>query len=121
MSGGVSAGLTLGRRDLAQVDRFHARMDEDLAGLGAHIDEFRRSPYHPEGAVPAFRLDSECRKPKPGMIHDLAAAWPIDMARSALVGDRESDLAAAASAGLRGVLSFDGDLERAVEALLPGG
>jgi D-glycero-D-manno-heptose 1,7-bisphosphate phosphatase len=114
------AGVARGHYDLAQVDRFHARMDESLAECGAHIDEFRCSPYHPDAVVAAFRRHSECRKPKPGMIHDLAAAWPVDLSRSVLIGDRESDLAAAEAAGVRGSLYSGGDLEALVEAFLPG-
>jgi D-glycero-D-manno-heptose 1,7-bisphosphate phosphatase len=40
-----------------------------------------------------------CRKPKPGLIHDAAAAHGIDLAASFLVGDRWSDVAAGEAAG----------------------
>jgi D-glycero-D-manno-heptose 1,7-bisphosphate phosphatase len=113
------SGVARGYYDLDQVDRFHARMDEDLAAIGAHVDEFRCSPYHPEAAIEAYRRESPCRKPRPGMILDLAAAWPIDLSRSLLVGDRESDLAAAAAAGIRGHLYAGGDLDALMARLLP--
>jgi D-glycero-D-manno-heptose 1,7-bisphosphate phosphatase len=113
------AGVARGYYGLAQVDQFHARMEEELAGIGAHIDEFRCSPYHPKALIETFRRDAPCRKPNPGMILDLAAEWPVDMSCSFLVGDRGSDLTAAAAAGIRGYLFNGGDLEVLISKLLP--
>lgn len=48
--------------------------------------------------------DCACRKPKPGLIHEGARQWDIDLARSFLIGDRWVDLAAAAAAGVDGLL-----------------
>ncbi len=112
------AGVAHGRYGLEQVDRFHRHMEEELGTLGAHIDEFRFSPYHPQAAVAEFRRDATCRKPNPGMILDLAAAWPIDLSRSLLIGDREHDLSAAAAAGIPGHLYRGGDLDALIATVL---
>lgn len=45
-----------------------------------------------------------CRKPKPGMILDLAARWSIDLARSYVIGDSWKDMEASRAAGCRGIL-----------------
>jgi D,D-heptose 1,7-bisphosphate phosphatase len=112
--GGIGRGLY----GIREAEAFHARMSEDLAEIGAHIDEFRLSPFHPQGSVPEFTGDSACRKPNPGMLTDLAALWPVDMARSLMFGDKQSDMQAAAAAGVRGVLHEEGDLRaRLTEAL----
>jgi D-glycero-D-manno-heptose 1,7-bisphosphate phosphatase len=41
----------------------------------------------------------ECRKPKPGMLFEAAREWPIDLARSFMVGDRWRDVSAGKAAG----------------------
>ena len=45
-----------------------------------------------------------CRKPKPGLILDLAARYDLDLGRSWMVGDQDRDIASASAAGCRSVL-----------------
>ena len=104
------AGVARGYYDETAVRRFHEQMEMELAREAAHVDEFRYCPFHPDGTVAEYRRDAECRKPKPGMIIDLMRAWRIDLARSFLIGDKESDCVAAAAAGIRGYLFRGGDL-----------
>jgi D-glycero-D-manno-heptose 1,7-bisphosphate phosphatase len=44
------------------------------------------------------------------MIRKLLSEWPIDASQSFLVGDRETDIEAAAAAGIRGHLFAGGNL-----------
>jgi D-glycero-D-manno-heptose 1,7-bisphosphate phosphatase len=100
----------------------HARMSQDLAQAGGHIDAFYHAPHHPDAPVDAYRHpDPPDRKPNPGMILRALSEWPIDKAASILVGDKPSDLEAALRAGIRGVLFEGGDLAAFLrnEALLP--
>ena len=104
------AGVARGFYDEAAVADLHAWMVAALRRAGGNIDDIRFCPTHPEAPLPAYRRDSDWRKPGPGMILDLIRAWEIDPARALLVGDKESDMAAAASAGMRGLLFPGGDL-----------
>jgi D-glycero-D-manno-heptose 1,7-bisphosphate phosphatase len=45
-----------------------------------------------------------CRKPRPGMLLELAQAWDLDLASSYVVGDTWRDMGAARAAGCRTVL-----------------
>ena len=97
------SGVARGLYTEADVRRLHAHMQRDLREIGAHIDDFRFCPHHLDARVAAYARDCDWRKPKPGMILDLLAHWPVDLASSRLIGDKDSDLSAAAAAGVRAV------------------
>ena len=94
----------------AEVEALHRAMQEDLSQIGAHIDDIRYCPFHPEGSVSTYRRSSSWRKPEPGMILDLMRAWPV--------GDQDSDLEAARRAGLPGCHFAGGDLDALVQSIL---
>lgn len=112
------SGVARGYYDEAAVGRFHDAMRTDLATRGARIDDIRYCPHHPAGSVPGYDRDCGCRKPAPGMLLDLMAAWPVDRARSVVIGDRTSDLEAGRAAGLRASLFQGGNLLAVVRPLM---
>lgn len=114
------AGVAHGYYDEATVRRLHAWIQNELRRHGAHVDGFEYSPYHPEAAVAAYRADSSLRKPAPGMILKCLEDWPVDLAGSFLIGDRPTDLAAAAAAGIPGHQFQGGNLLDFVRGVVPG-
>ena len=54
------------------------------------------------------------------MIFDLTAHWPVRPEGSFVIGDRDSDIAAAQAAGLPGFLFAGGDLDEYVADILAG-
>lgn len=85
---GVGKGL-MTQEDL---DHIHRHLQETLAREGAAFDLIR-SCTHLAGTC-------SCRKPSPQMILDAAALLPIDLSRSALVGDHDRDIQMARNAGV---------------------
>ncbi len=107
------SGVARGYYDEAAVRALHAHMADVLRRAGGTIDDWRYCPTHPQGSVAAYARDHPWRKPQPGMLRDLIRAWALDPARCLMLGDQETDMQAAAAAGIEGVL-FDG-------VLSPGG
>ena len=90
-------------RGLYTEAQFHALMQAMRDALGhqnARLDAVYFSPFHPEHAVGEYRRDTECRKPRPGMLLRAAAEHAIALTDSVLVGDRCTDIEAGAAAGL---------------------
>jgi D-glycero-D-manno-heptose 1,7-bisphosphate phosphatase len=111
------SGVGRGYYTEEDMHRLHAKMAEELARAGARIDAFYFCPHHPEAAHEAYRHpDPPDRKPNPGMILRALAEFPIDPARSVLVGDKGSDMEAARRAGVRGLRFRGGDLAQFLAA-----
>jgi D-glycero-D-manno-heptose 1,7-bisphosphate phosphatase len=105
------SGVGRGYYSEADVLALHEAMSLDLAQAGARIDAFYYCPQHPEAKVKAYRHpDPPGRKPNPGMLLQAMAEWPVDAARSIMVGDKDADVEAARRAGVRGLKFEGGDL-----------
>ena len=117
----VSNQSGIGRRlygwdDFAAVQ---AALVAALAEEGARVDAVFACAYHAEAQGQYRIADHPWRKPRPGMLQEAAARMKLDLARSWVIGDRASDLAAGRAASLRGgvlVMTGYGRNERA-EAL----
>lgn len=87
---GIGRGLYTESDFLALTEWMLAELEAD----GAFVDAVYYCPHHPD-------VGCGCRKPAPGMLRAAIDTWHIDPLQSGLVGDRDSDLAAAAAASVR--------------------
>ncbi len=101
------AGVARGYFDEAAIHDLLDWISDQAREAGGTIDDARYCPYHPDGTVEAYRQVHPWRKPLPGMLLDLIRMWELDPAKALMVGDQETDMRAAAAAGVTGYL-FDG-------------
>jgi D-glycero-D-manno-heptose 1,7-bisphosphate phosphatase len=113
-------GVALGRYTEDDVKILFDYMQGELGARGARIDDYRYSPEHPAGTIARYRTVSDWRKPGPGMILDLMKHWPVDRARSFMLGDKASDMEAAAAAGVAGHLYTGGNVCAVVQRIVEG-
>lgn len=112
------AGVAHGLYPESAVAEFHIEMQRSLAEIGAHIDDIAWCPHHPTGAVMEYAHACDCRKPAPGLLEGLMRRWPVDVARSVMIGDRDTDAAAAQAAGLRSLTYTGSALDNLVAGFL---
>ena len=85
-------------------DQFHTLtewMDWSLADRGVDLDGIYYCPHHSEKGIGEYKVDCDCRKPKPGMLISAIEELNIDVTRSILVGDKVSDIQAGLAAGVK--------------------
>jgi D-glycero-D-manno-heptose 1,7-bisphosphate phosphatase len=97
------SGVARGYFTYAAVSDLNRRIADHLGGLGISVEAFAFCPHHPEGRVAEYARACDCRKPAPGMLRSLAAEYGLDLGRSYMVGDNESDALAGINAGAQGV------------------
>ncbi|MDE2374469.1 MAG: HAD family hydrolase [Hyphomicrobiales bacterium] len=86
-------------------DGFHAvqaALADALRSAGARLDAIFACAYHADGSAPLNVGNHPWRKPNPGMIASAVERMQLDAARSWIVGDRDSDIAAGRAARLQG-------------------
>jgi len=88
----------------AFVQETHRALDARLARGGARVDAYYYCPHHPDGKLPDYARECDCRKPRPGLIDRAARDLNLDPARSFVVGDKWGDIGLAQAVGARGVL-----------------
>jgi len=93
---------------LETLDAIHARLETLLGEQGAYLNAIYFCPHHPDKGYPEerpeYKIDCECRKPKPGMLLQAARDWNIDLSQSIMIGDSWRDEQAAQNAGVRPIL-----------------
>ncbi len=98
------AGVARGYFPETLVGEVHASLNEAMTAGGARLDGVYYCPHHPSVGAPPYRLDCDCRKPRPGLLLRAARQLGLDLAGSWVVGDRKGDMELAWAVGARGAL-----------------
>lgn len=106
-----------------QLDEIHRKMETLLGQDGAYVDAIYICPHHPDKGFPGerteYKIDCDCRKPKPGLLLRAAEHYHIDLENSWMLGDSVSDIEAGISAGCKTmIVNSDNSLFNAVKKWL---
>ena len=86
------------------LEEINREMVASLAQEGARLDGIYYCLHHPEAVVPTLRVHCSCRKPRPGLLLQAAEELNIDLVRSYMIGDQQTDIEAGLAAGCKTVL-----------------
>ena len=95
--------IARGECSFETLQEIHDKLETELGREGAFLDAIYLCPHHPdrgfEGERPEFKIDCDCRKPKPGLLLRAAQDFNIDLSGSIMIGDGERDVQAGINAG----------------------
>ncbi|MGZ8203327.1 MAG: D-glycero-beta-D-manno-heptose 1,7-bisphosphate 7-phosphatase [Burkholderiales bacterium] len=102
------SGVGRGLLDMSTLNEINGKMHKALAVVGGRIDAVFYCPH-------ASDADCECRKPKPGMLLEIARRFNVDLVGVASVGDSLRDLQAAVAVGAQPFLVLTGKGSKTAE------
>ncbi len=101
------SGIGRGYYTLDTLQDMHEKMRKLLLDLGGHIEAIFFCPHTPEQRC-------QCRKPKTGMLQELAQRYQIDLAQTRIIGDSLKDMQAAKQVDARAYLVKTGKGKRTI-------
>lgn len=108
------SGIARGYYDLATLESMHQRLRELVAEQGGELGLVVYCPHGPDEGC-------DCRKPKPGMLLQIAQHYGVELRGIWFVGDSRGDLDAALAVDCQPVLVKTGKGERTLAKPLPEG
>lgn len=92
----------------------HVKMRQHIEAAGGRIDKIVYCPHLPERGC-------SCRKPRPGLLEQLARHYGIGLRDVPVVGDSERDLQAGAAVGGHPILVLTGNGEKTLAGRVAAG
>ena len=99
------SGIGRGLFDMAALNAIHDKLYRALAQVGGRIDALFYCPH-------AADLNCPCRKPRPGMLEEIARRFNISLTGVPAIGDALRDLEAAVAVGAQPMLVLTGKGQR---------
>jgi len=97
-------GIAKGKMTKKLFEKITLKMKKELEREGARLDAEYYCFHHPDAVKEEYRLNCDCRKPKPGLLLKVASELNLDPSRSYVVGDNLTDIKAGEAAGYTTIL-----------------
>ncbi len=91
------SGIARRLYDVETLNQIHSKMHEALAQVGGHIDDIFYCPHLPEEHC-------ACRKPKPGLLMQIAEKYQTDFKNAIMIGDALRDIQCAQAMHCKAIL-----------------
>jgi D-glycero-D-manno-heptose 1,7-bisphosphate phosphatase len=95
--------IALGKATAADHAAIHGKMTEDCRRFGVNFLQFCYCFHHPRAIIAELAGPCSCRKPSAHWIEQTADQFELDLRASWMIGDRATDTASGAAAGVRTV------------------
>ncbi len=99
------SGIGRGYYDETALAEMHAKLGDLLASQQAKIDTIAWCPHTPDDHC-------DCRKPKPGLLHQIEHTLNLPLQGAWVIGDSLRDLQAAVAVGAQPILVLTGNGEK---------
>lgn len=102
------SGVARGYYQEKDIEIYNGAMKKKLEEENAYIDAIYYCPHYSEAIIEKYKIDCECRKPKPGMLKQAEKDLNLNLKLSFLIGDKMSDIEAGYRAGCKTILVLTG-------------
>ncbi len=102
------SGLARGMYDETILNAIHEKMQNAAKALGGKIDSIFYCPHGPDSHC-------DCRKPKPGLLHQIAAHYNVALTNVPYIGDSYRDIEAGMNAGATPILVLTGNGQKTLQ------
>lgn len=104
------AGVARGYYSESDVKNIHSYMNSKFNEKNIFINGYLHCPHHVDAVINQYSKTCPWRKPNPGMIEAVLGLHKHIREECLMIGDRQSDLMAAKSAGVKGLHFRGGNL-----------
>jgi len=98
------ASYAKGKTSLEVIKVVSGQVEENLRAGGAKITHAYYCYHHPKGTVPGVSITCNCRKPRAGSLIHARDHYGVDLSKSWMVGDLDSDIECGQKAGCQTIL-----------------
>jgi len=92
-----------GKTSLENLKTVHSSLHKYFSDSGVEFKEYFYCYHHPDGIVAKFTKRCKCRKPEPYFLEKAEQKYSINLHKSWLIGDRDSDIQMAEAGGVKSI------------------
>jgi D-glycero-D-manno-heptose 1,7-bisphosphate phosphatase len=108
-------GIAKNKLTLETLNAIETKIHTLLQAQGVVVDDIYLCLHHPDAKNKEYKINCDCRKPKPGMFHQAEKDHTLDLSQSIFLGDNVTDMEAGKAAGCTTILFFhENDLKEKV-------